>query len=607
MDVIDVIPSDRRNDDARPVPSRPRAVPARGAPDVVIRRRASVVAPLARDNRARGARSSSPARPSRAMSRDDDAALVRTPRRSFDTTKESTPTDAGKGADDRATSPMSALSAPSSARNSREGLARAGSEASEGAKLAWTATLIGDARASRRLTPRELRASGKEDGTWIASPFDEDDDRDDDATGSGRLSDASASSSQSGTFRSALGAVPEEWDADPDPLGMAKPEDVLNASTFGWRFRMEDFQLVNVIGRGRYSVVYKAYYRRMNFEVALKCYIKAKLKPHVYEQIAHEIAVHHSMRDTAIAGFYGSFIDTSTGNYYLIHELHNRGDAFNALARVGGKFSESRAVTGVMKSIIQAVAHMHAMNVIHRDIKPENVLLTDDGRAKLTDFGFALHLEWFKPLGRLGTTDYMAPEVVRCDKEFRERYLRLNRAGYGKAVDLWAIGALAFELVVGFPPFQSTSRQQAYDMILQGSFKIPAFVSEHGADFIRKCLVLDPSARLKPAEMLEHPWIVSLGSSGGPRANAPRSVLDFDASFMTKSAVSRAGDKTRAKQPVIQVCCGKHFARSARFDQGRIRLAVRGEQRRAHEQWTSRDDGEPICHGLCGFGGRGRA
>ena len=189
-DVIDVIPSDRRTDDARrrPVASSRRS-PARGAPGVVSRRRASVVAPLARDNRARGARSSSPARPSRAMSRDDDAALVRTPRRSFDTTKESTPTDAGKGADDRATSPMSALSAPSSARNSREGLARAGSEASEGAKLAWTATLIGDARASRRLTPSELRASGKEDGTWIASPLDADDDRDDDATGSGRLSD----------------------------------------------------------------------------------------------------------------------------------------------------------------------------------------------------------------------------------------------------------------------------------------------------------------------------------------------------------------------------------------------------------------------------------
>ena len=175
----------------------------------------------------------------------------------------------------------------------------------------------------------------------------------------------SASSSQSGTFRSALGAVPEEWDADPDPLGMAKPEDVLNASTFGWRFRLEDFQLVNVIGRGRYSVVYKAYYRRMNFEVALKCYIKAKLKPHVYEQIAHEIAVHHSMRDTRPSlGFYGSFIDTSTGNYYLIHELHNRGDAFNALARVGGKFSESRAVTGVMKWVIQS-RRAHARDERH--------------------------------------------------------------------------------------------------------------------------------------------------------------------------------------------------------------------------------------------------
>ena len=496
------------------------------------------------------------------MSLDDDAALVRTPRRSFDTTTELTPTDAGKGADDRATSPMSALSARSSAQSSREGLGQAGQEASEGAKLAWTATLIGDARASRRLTPSELRANGKEDGTWIGSSLDADDDRDDDATRSGRLSETSASSSQSGTFRSALGAVPEEWDADPDPLGMAKPEDVLNASMFGWRFRLEDFQLVNVIGRGRYSVVYKAFYRRMNFEVALKCYIKAKLKLHVYEQIAHEIAVHHSMEHSAIVGFFGSFIDTSTGNYYLIHELHNRGDVFNALARVGGKFSESRAVTGVMKWVIKAVAHMHAMNVIHRDIKPENVVLTDDGRAKLTDFGFALHLEWFKPLGRLGTTDYMAPEVVRCDKEFRERYLRLNRAGYGKAVDLWAIGALAFELVVGFPPFQSTSRQQAYDMILQGSFKIPAFVSEHGADFIRKCLVLDPSARLKPEEMLEHPWIVSLGSSGEPRANAPRSVLDFDANFM-KRALSAAPATKRAPNSLSSKFAAANISREA--------------------------------------------
>jgi serine/threonine protein kinase len=321
---------------------------------------------------------------------------------------------------------------------------------------------------------------------------------------------------------------------------------------------MEDFQLVNVIGRGRYSVVYKGFYRRMNIEVALKCYVKAKLKPHVYEQIAHEIAVHHTMQHTAIVGFYGSFIDPSTGNYYFIHELHNRGDAFNALARGGGKFSENRAVAGVLKSVIHAVAHMHAMNVIHRDIKPENVLLTDDGQAKLTDFGFALHLEWFKPLGRLGTTDYMAPEVVRCDKEFRERYLKLNRAGYGKAVDLWAIGALAYELIVGFPPFQSTSRQQAYNMILEASFKIPAFVSEDGADFIRRCLVLDPSARLKPEEMLMHPWIVSLGVSGGPRGNMPRSVLDFDASFMqgalsAVTATKRASNSLSSKFAAVNI------------------------------------------------------
>jgi|TARA_B100001142_G_scaffold310681_1_gene344391 serine/threonine protein kinase len=99
-------------------------------------------------------------------------------------------------------------------------------------------------------------------------------------------------------------------------------------------------------------------------------------------------------------------------------------------------------------------------------------------------------------------------------------------------------------------------------MILQGSFKIPAFVSEHGADFIRKCLVLDPSARLKPEEMLEHPWIVSLGSSGEPRANAPRSVLDFDANFM-KRALSAAPATKRAPNSLSSKFAAANISREA--------------------------------------------
>lgn len=159
------------------------------------------------------------------------------------------------------------------------------------------------------------------------------------------------------------------------------------------------------------------------------------------------------MEYLVIVGFFGLFIDILIGNYYLIYEFYNRGDVFNVLARVGGKFSESWVVMGVMKWVIKVVVYMYVMNVIYWDIKFENVVFIDDGRVKLTDFGFALYLEWFKLFGCLGMMDYMVLEVVCCDKEFWEWYFWLNCVGYGKVVDLWVIGVLAFEFVVGFSSF----------------------------------------------------------------------------------------------------------------------------------------------------------
>ena len=89
-----------------------------------------------------------------------------------------------------------------------------------------------------------------------------------------------------------IGHVLEDSSEGVDTLGMTRPEDVIRAiSAHGWRFNVKDFQFRKVIGRGRYSLVYKALYRRMNTEVAVKCYIKSKLKQHVFEQIAHEIAL----------------------------------------------------------------------------------------------------------------------------------------------------------------------------------------------------------------------------------------------------------------------------------------------------------------------------
>ena len=333
----------------------------------------------------------------------------------------------------------------------------------------------------------------------------------------------------------------EDEEANLPPLSSeTDPLVVLKRISFGWQFALVDFALFKRVGGGRYSAVYHAKYKRLGMDMALKRYVRERLQPHSMEQIAREIAIHSQMQHASIAPFYGAFLDEHTGDIYLIHEFAHRGDVFNALnATTFGRFSETRAAREVIKPLVNAVVYLHQRGVVHRDIKPENILVAEAGStmvmngggghgrettmannrayarytAKLTDFGFACDLNVHKPLARLGTTDYMAPEVVACNRERREELQQRNESGYGAAVDNWAIGVLTYELLVGIPPFagpNSPNREDTYDRILKGAYsKIPSFVSDKAKDFIARCLEVDPEKRATAEELLEHEWLVS--------------------------------------------------------------------------------------------------
>ena len=108
-----------------------------------------------------------------------------------------------------------------------------------------------------------------------------------------------------------------------------------------------------------------------------------------------------------------------------------RGDLFHELKRCGGCFSERcvacvqcllrrcvltccaprRAIRDVIYPTLCALGYMHSENIIHRDVKPENTLVAEDGAALLADFGLSMDCGLERPATRLGTLDYMAPEV----------------------------------------------------------------------------------------------------------------------------------------------------------------------------------------------------
>lgn len=129
-----------------------------------------------------------------------------------------------------------------------------------------------------------------------------------------------------------------------------------------------------------------------------------------------------------------------TKNYFnLVLDFWPGGELFNIIRNQ--RFSENVARFYIAE-IILAIEHWHKNDVLHRDLKPENVLIDYDGHIRLTDFGLS-QMNFTKDSKSdifWGSPEYMPPEMV-----LKKKYTRM--------IDIYAIGALLFEMIAGVPPF----------------------------------------------------------------------------------------------------------------------------------------------------------
>lgn len=113
-----------------------------------------------------------------------------------------------------------------------------------------------------------------------------------------------------------------------------------------------------------------------------------------------------------------------------------------------GRFSEPVAKFYFVE-VLLAIEHLHNNNIIYRDLKPENILLDLDGHIKLTDFGLSRYNFTFKDRSNsfCGSPEYISPEMLKQGRT------------HGRMVDFYSLGALFYELLVGYPPFYSRNKQ----------------------------------------------------------------------------------------------------------------------------------------------------
>jgi serine/threonine-protein kinase len=259
--------------------------------------------------------------------------------------------------------------------------------------------------------------------------------------------------------------------------------------------RIPGYQVEAVLGRGGMGIVYKARHLRLNRPVALKM-----LLPGAYAGL--EERQRFSREAEAVAGL-------RHVNLVQVHDVgdHDGRPYFTMEYVEGGRLSQkllgtpqpAHQAAALLATLAEAVQVAHQGGIVHRDLKPANILLTADGTPKIADFGLARHFDTGPALTlsgtRVGTPSYMAPEQALGKPHV-----------IGPAVDIYALGAILYELLTGRPPFRG---ETAAETELQVIYQEPVPPSRLNSRVPRdleticlKCLHKEPRRRYATAAAL---------------------------------------------------------------------------------------------------------
>ncbi|GMR45400.1 hypothetical protein PMAYCL1PPCAC_15595 [Pristionchus mayeri] len=259
----------------------------------------------------------------------------------------------------------------------------------------------------------------------------------------------------------------------------------------------EKYEFRDVLGTGAFSKVFLAESKEHRGRlVAIKCIDKKALKGKE-ESLENEIKVLRKLRHENIVQLFDTYDEKQY--VYLVMELVTGGELFDRIV-AKGSYTEKDA-SNLIKQVLAAVQYMHDNGVVHRDLKPENLLYfnsDEDSKIMISDFGLSKTEDSGIMATACGTPGYVAPEV-------------LQQKPYGKAVDVWSIGVIAYILLCGYPPFYDENDANLFAQIIKGEYEFDApywdQISDSAKDFISHLMCCDPDQRYDCEQALAHPWI----------------------------------------------------------------------------------------------------
>jgi eukaryotic-like serine/threonine-protein kinase len=213
------------------------------------------------------------------------------------------------------------------------------------------------------------------------------------------------------------------------------------------------YDVLALVGRGGMGRVYKARHQALGRIIAVKMLIDAGDDTLTARFQAESQAVARLQHPNIAQVFETGQVQ---GQPFLVLEFLSGGSLAQKLA---GQPQDAHEAARLIELLARGMEHSHQHGVIHRDLKPANILLAADGTPKITDFGLARRLQESSGLTRtgevLGTPSYMAPEQASG-----------GTSQAGPAADVYALGAILYEMLTGRPPFQGPDTMQTVMMVL---------------------------------------------------------------------------------------------------------------------------------------------
>jgi serine/threonine protein kinase len=250
----------------------------------------------------------------------------------------------------------------------------------------------------------------------------------------------------------------------------------------------ESFEYEEELGSGSFGKVYKVRHKSTGEICAMKILQRSKIESaNLLKYALTERNVMSYIRHPFIVSLRYAF---QTQNQFVLVMKYCPGGNMQTLLKREQKLPVPLA-KHYSGEVLLALAHLHEHKVLYRDLKPENIVFDAERHAMVTDFGLSKEgVEGTLAKSFLGSVCFLAPEI-------------LERSGHNHTVDVYGLGVLVYNTIVGKPPFYDTNRKQLWENIRTAPLVIPPEVPVDAASFIEQTMKRTPSERLGASSTLE--------------------------------------------------------------------------------------------------------